>query len=112
MNWLVLRAVRRAWILLGLVVAVALSLGFAASANAAKSKEAISASFDPTAGVLTISGDNLNNNIIASRDAAGTILINGGAVRIKGGTPTVANTGQIQVSGRGGDDTLALDEAN
>jgi len=112
MSWLILRAFRRAWIMLGLIIAAALSLGFATSANAAKSKEVISASFDPKAGVLTISGDNLSNNITVSRDAAGAILINGGAVRIKGGTPTVANTGQIQVFGRDGDDMLALDEAN
>nr|WP_050385599.1 calcium-binding protein [Bradyrhizobium pachyrhizi] len=57
-------------------------------------------------------GDNLNNTIIASRDAAGNVLVNGGAVRVLGGTSTVANTSQIQMFGQGGDDTIALDEAN
>jgi Ca2+-binding RTX toxin-like protein len=61
---------------------------------------------------LSVFGDNLNNTIIASRDAAGNILVNGGAVRVLGGNPTVANTSQIQVFGQGGDDTIALDEAN
>jgi Ca2+-binding RTX toxin-like protein len=47
-----------------------------------------------------------------SSDAAGTILINGGAVPIQGGTTTVANTGLIQAFGQGGNDTISLDETN
>ena len=43
-------------------------------------------------GVLTVSGDSAANNIAISRDAAGRILVNGGAVAVVGGTPTVANT--------------------
>ena len=39
------------------------------------------------AGVLTVFGDNLDNNITVSRDAAGKILVNGGAVAVLGGTP-------------------------
>src|SRR5215213_4167569 len=112
MNWLVLHALRRAWILLGLIIVAALSLGLAAPASAAGSKEVISASFDPATGVLTVSGDDLNNTITISRDAAGTILVNGKAVASKGRASTVANTGLIQVFGRGGNDALALDEAN
>src|SRR4051812_8801718 len=50
-------------------------------------------------GVLSISGDSLDNTIAVSRDAAGTILVNGGAVVTTGGTPTVANTTKIQVFG-------------
>src|SRR5829696_8025763 len=53
-------------------------------------------------GVLTVFGDNLANTVEISRNAAGTILVNGGAVAVKGGTPTVANTTQIQVFGLGG----------
>jgi len=113
MNWLALRAFRRAWILLlGLIIVAALGLGLATPANAANPKEVISASFDPTTGVLTVSGDDLNNNITISRDAAGAILVNAGAVAIKGGTSTVANTTLIQVYGRGGNDQLSLDETN
>ncbi len=61
-------------------------------------------------GTLSVSGDNLGNNIAVSRDAAGKILVNGGAVPVTGGTATVANTSLIQVFGLGGDDTLALSE--
>ena len=63
-------------------------------------------------GKLNVFGDNLDNTITESRDAAGTILINGGAVAVSGGTPTVANTSVIHVFGQGGNDTLTLDEAN
>src|SRR5207248_1189647 len=57
-------------------------------------------------------GDANENTITLSRDAAGTILVNGGAVRVLGGTPTVANTALVQVFGLDGNDTLTLDEAN
>jgi Ca2+-binding RTX toxin-like protein len=63
-------------------------------------------------GVLTAIGDNANNNIDVSRDAAGTILLNGGAVQVGGGPATVANTSVINVFGLGGNDTLTLNEAN
>ncbi len=65
-----------------------------------------------TNGVLTVFGDNLNNNVTVSRNAAGTILVNGGAVPVQGGTATVANTSLIQVFGQGGNDTITLDQAN
>jgi Ca2+-binding RTX toxin-like protein len=71
---------------------------------------AIKASF--SAGVLSVFGDNLDNSIVASRDPAGTILINGGAVAVTGGVPTVANTATIQVFGGGGNDTITLDESS
>lgn len=61
---------------------------------------------------LTVFGDNLANAIDVSRDAAGTILVNGGAVAVRGGVPTVANTALISMFGRGGNDTIALDESN
>jgi Ca2+-binding RTX toxin-like protein len=72
---------------------------------------AVTASFLPSAGTLTIIGDNLDNNIVVSRNAAGTILVNGGAVQVRGGTPTLANTTLIQVFGLGGNDHLELNEA-
>ena len=53
----------------------------------------------------------LDNTIAISRNAAGTILVNGGAVAVTGGTPTVANTALIQVFGQGGNDTITLNEA-
>jgi len=70
------------------------------------------ATFSPGAGLLSVFGDNLDNTIVASRDAAGTIRINNGAVSIAGGQPTVANTATIQVFGQGGNDTISLDETN
>jgi Ca2+-binding RTX toxin-like protein len=73
---------------------------------------AITASFSPGAGSLSVIGDALGNTIRVSRDAAGSLLVNGGAVAIRGGRPTVANTRGIQVFGLGGDDTIFLDESN
>lgn len=64
------------------------------------------------AGVLTVIGDNQDNTITVSRDVAGALLVNGGAVSIKGGSPTVANTKLVKVFGLAGNDTLALDETN
>jgi Ca2+-binding RTX toxin-like protein len=73
---------------------------------------AITASFSPGAGLLSVFGDGVDDMINIARNAAGTILINGGAVAVQGGTPTVANTALMQVFGQGGNDTIALDESN
>ncbi len=73
---------------------------------------AVSAVFLPSAGVLTVTGDALDNNIVVSRNAAGAILVNGGAVAVRGGTPTVANTSLISVFGLAGNDSLSLSETN
>src|SRR4051812_17533133 len=72
---------------------------------------AVTASFTP-AGILTVFGDALDNNITISRDAAGKLLVNGGAVTVQGGTATVANTSLIQVFGQAGNDTITLSESN
>ena len=72
----------------------------------------VSASFNPSAGILSVLGDSDNNAIVVSRDAAGEILVNGGAVTVAGGTPTVANTRLVQVFGQEGNDTISLDETN
>jgi Ca2+-binding RTX toxin-like protein len=72
---------------------------------------AVTATFIPGAGVLSIFGDALANTINIRRNAAGTILVNGGAVAVLGGTPTVANISRIQAFGLGGDDTITLDES-
>ena len=73
---------------------------------------AITASFLPSARVLSVFGDSSSNSIKASRNAAGNILINGGAVPIVGGNPTVANTDLIQLFGQAGNDTITIDETN
>ena len=78
----------------------------------AREVPAVTATFIPSAGTLTVFGDNLDNTITVSRNAAGNLLVNGGAVAIKGGTPSVANTALIQIFGQGGNDTITLDEAN
>src|SRR4051812_9628293 len=73
---------------------------------------AVTASFATSSGVLSVIGDSLNNTITISRNAAGTILVNGGAVAIVGGPSTVANTSLIQVFGQDGADQITFDEAN
>src|SRR5437870_6852611 len=73
---------------------------------------AIKATFFPGAGLLSETGDGVDNTIVTSRDAAGQLFVNGGAVPINGGQATVANTSTIQVFGQGGNDTIALDESN
>jgi Ca2+-binding RTX toxin-like protein len=72
--------------------------------------QAVTGSFSN--GVLSVFGDTLNNNVTVSRNAAGNILVNGGAVNVPGGTPTVANTALIQVFGLNGNDTITINEAN
>src|SRR5262245_50315950 len=78
----------------------------------AREVPAVTATFLPTTGTLTVIGDNLDNTITISRDAAGKILVNNGAVAVLGGTATVANTSILQVFGQGGNDTITLNEAN
>ncbi len=97
------RAARR--LLAGLVLAAGIAAATSSSALAATT-----ATF--SSGVLTVSGDGADNSIAISRDAAGRILVNGGAIAVTGGTPTVANTAQIRVIGLGGNDTITLNEAN
>jgi Ca2+-binding RTX toxin-like protein len=63
-------------------------------------------------GVLTVVGDAQDNAIVISRNAAGQILVNNGAIPVKGGTPNVANTRSISVVGAAGNDVLSLDETN
>ena len=94
----------------GAALATAAISGGAIVATAAPANAATVATF--ASGILTVSGDNANNTITISRNAAGAILVNGGAITVKGGTPTVANTTLIQVFGLGGNDTITLDEAN
>lgn len=74
--------------------------------------QAVGAVFVPGSGLLTATGNTLNNAITFSRDAAGRILVNGGAVPVTGGTPTVANTSLLQAYGLDGNDTITLNEAN
>ncbi len=97
------RAGRR--LLVGVALGAAVFLGTAASASAATT-----ATF--SSGILTVTGDSAGNSIVLSRDAAGRILVNGGAIPVTGGTPTVANTIRVQVFGLAGDDVITLSEVN
>ena len=94
----------------GPVLATAVISGGAMVATAGAANAASTADF--TAGVLSVRGDNADNALTISRNAAGTILINGGAIPVAGGTPTVANTTLIQAFGLGGNDVIALNESN
>ncbi len=100
---------QRIWNARHVLTATALAAGmFAATAGTANA--AVTSSFSN--GTLSVNGDALDNSITVSRNAAGQILVNGGAVAVVGGTPTVANTSRIQVFGLGGNDTVTLSEVN
>ncbi len=73
---------------------------------------AITATFSAAQELLTVIGDAHNNTIDVSRNAAGSIFVNNGAVKILGGKATVANTKLIQLFGLDGDDSLSLNETN
>ena len=60
---------------------------------------------------LLVVGDGGANAITVSRDPAGRLLVNNGAVRVLGPAATIENTAVIRVLGLGGNDGLALDEA-
>src|SRR4051812_18113088 len=61
---------------------------------------------------LTVIGDANNKTIAISREGAGKLLVNGGAVVVKGGNATVDNTSLIQGFVLNGADTISLNEAN
>ncbi|MPZ44842.1 MAG: calcium-binding protein [Betaproteobacteria bacterium] len=74
--------------------------------------QSVTSFFSPSSGILSVFGDGLNNAITLGRNAAGQLLVNGGAVPVLGGTPTVANTSLIQIFGQNGNDNITLDESN
>jgi Ca2+-binding RTX toxin-like protein len=89
------------------VSSVTLALAVASSASAATV-----AQFNHGHGVLTILADAGGGTITVSRDAAGAIDVNGGAVAIHGSRATIGNVDRIVVIGRGGNDRITLDETN
>ena len=91
-----------------LVTAILLMLG-ALAATAGSARAAVTATFSQ--GSLVVLGDSADNTIAVSRDAAGKLLVNGGAVNVLGGTATVANTADVRVFGLGGRDAITMDEA-
>ena len=87
-------------------------LGEALSAAIAGDLSTLALTGSFSSGTLSTFGDSLDNALTVSRDAAGKLLLNGGAVAVNGGTPTVANTSLVQVFGQGGNDVLTMNEAN
>ena len=77
------------------------ALAFAPSASAATS-----AHFNQGHGVLTVFGDPNGGTTVVSRDRAGVIEVNGGAVRIDGARATVSNVSTIVVVGGHANDRL------
>src|SRR5262249_6127708 len=86
------------------------SLASTAGGAVTQAQSGVCASFGNN--ILTVEGDDAANSITVSRNAAGVLLVNNGAVTVQGGTATVANTALIQGFGKDGNDILTLDEAN
>ena len=61
---------------------------------------------------MRVVGDELDNTIVVSRDAAGTILVNNGAVAIQGGWRPSPIRSVIFLNGGDGNDNLSLNETN
>jgi Ca2+-binding RTX toxin-like protein len=61
---------------------------------------------------LLFTGDSGDNSIIVSRDAAGDLFGNGGAIHISPEGATVANTDLIRINAGDGNDVVALDQTN
>ena len=69
------------------------------------------ATYVPAQFRLDVAGTSAAESVTVSRNAGGTLLVNAGAVPVTGGPATIANTDLIEVTGLGGADTIALDEA-
>src|SRR5947208_15871932 len=69
--------------------------GVAMESSAALAPTGITALFLAPQHELVVIGTPQDDNIVVSRDAAGKLVANGGAVRILGATATVANTSLI-----------------
>ncbi len=91
------------WGLTTIVLTACLAIGVAAQGVNAD----VTASFDREFGLLTIVGDDRDNDIKVSSDDDGNILINNGEVAVQGGTPTVQNTSTIFALGLGGNDQIS-----
>jgi Ca2+-binding RTX toxin-like protein len=94
----------------GVAAAGAVAATSVATSESAGAAGTVTASF--ANGVLTVTGDARANTIVISRNAAGTIRVNGGAVAVTGGIPTVANTQLMSLIGLPGGDVITLDETN
>ncbi|HEX5064749.1 MAG TPA: calcium-binding protein [Myxococcota bacterium] len=71
-----------------------------------------SAVFDVATGVLTVTGSAGDDVCVVSRNAAGQLFVDAGALPIAGGVATVANTALVRLLGQAGNDVLRMDDAN
>jgi Ca2+-binding RTX toxin-like protein len=94
-----------------LLGAAGLAAAIAVVALPGTADAATTATFAPSTGTLTVVGDSQNNILAVSRDADGTIKINGGLVRVVGASMTVTNVRLISIFGQDGNDTITIDEA-
>jgi Ca2+-binding RTX toxin-like protein len=67
--------------------------------------------FTASAGLVTTTADNDDNDVVVNQNAVGTLFVNDEAV-FRGGIANVTNTRLIQVFGVGGNDSIVLNEAN
>ena len=88
--------------------AVAAALAAAALAAGAAAGTAQAATVTFAGGVLTVTGDNSAETFTVSRDAGGAIHVSGLPDR----GATVANTFQVAVDAKGGNDRVVFDQAN
>ena len=91
-------------------VMATVTLGLVAAATPADA--ATTAKFVKGRGALIVTGDTADNRIVVSRDAGGDIVVNGGAIDVRGAQPTVTNVRLIAVFGGAGNDTISMDEAS
>jgi RTX calcium-binding nonapeptide repeat (4 copies) len=73
---------------------------------------ATTASMSQRLGRLEVNADPAGDEIVVGRTAAGELLVDGGATRIKGGKTNVANTDLVNVLGSSADDRVAVDLTN
>ena len=72
----------------------------------------ITASYSSATKKLSVNGDAAANSIIFTRNAAGTLFVNGRAVPITGGPATIANTILLEAFGFDANDIITLNEAS
>jgi Ca2+-binding RTX toxin-like protein len=102
---------RRARTILGAgTAAVSLTAGLAFASPADAVTSASSAKGHQR--ILVVIGDGRSNAIDIGRDVAGRIKVTGADAVIGGGGATVANVAKVVVFGAGGNDRIAIDEAN
>jgi len=72
----------------------------------------ITGNFSANTRQLTFTDGDGSDTLDIGRSSTGTLLGNGGAIRISGDVSTITNTDLIQAFGNNGSDTIRLDETN